>query len=172
MRQTCQKSTQMARLRSRPSPLGYRLGARVQAGRAPRDRISGRRHLSPSPAPLIRRGVTPWPAELSRPSAAAAATERGRAATRASGTAKVGTITSGYVEMRRFVLAELSRSRLFGSPAQAPPPITAHLVSAMAGAALSGILATWREKQCQAVPRTISGEEKCQQCQCPVKQCH
>jgi len=32
-------------LRSRPSLLGYRLGARVQTGRAPRDRRLGRRHL-------------------------------------------------------------------------------------------------------------------------------
>ena len=37
-------------------------------------------------------------------------------------------------------------------------PITAHLLSTVAGAALSGILATWREKQCQAVSR-ISSEK-------------
>jgi hypothetical protein len=39
-----------------------------------------------------------------------------------------------------------------------PLPITAHLLSTVAGAALSGILATWREKQCQAVSR-ISSEK-------------
>jgi hypothetical protein len=110
------KSTRMARLRSRPSLLGYRLGARVQAGRAPRDRL-GRRHLVALPSAIdqARRHTV-----ASRVVTAVCRGSRHRTRPwriRASGTAKVGTITSGYVEMRRFVLAELSRSRLFGSPA-------------------------------------------------------